>query len=378
MAPRKPRSKARPKAASVADHPHTPIPALSPSCTTFSDLPPEICGTICDLLPPQDLLQLCTLSRAFASESQRVIFRTVDLTGSRLTRKKQLATQVRSLSLELPRPEYFSISADATRLATALGKCSNLTKLFVQQCNGYWANAIQTYLITQARFRLTQFRNGYFRYNMLSQFWKAQRDIRVLSLLFLGDAPFPVDDEKLPNLIGLEVQCTESLPQSRPLQANSAGLSGCHPRTSSALQRFSATLTMLNLLNVDTDAPSPRVPLGNLTQLETFVLHTYKVKEFRDYDGAGGPVTYSLHWQDAPIEAFATSLIGRSRSLLKVEVGGFDLAECPKVLAPCEIADRKMMFEATCTLERSTIPGKLVMESGRGFNFSRAAKFWDI
>ncbi|KAJ7049998.1 hypothetical protein C8F01DRAFT_718854 [Mycena amicta] len=239
------------------------------SVATAPPLPPEICSLICDLLGREDLIRACTVSRLFRDQAQRLLFHTVDLTGykcaalmpwcSVVSRNAQLAGHIRALLLQLPSPQTFALTSDIAKLSRALAKCSEITELTIlSSCDisgevCYGGDSIQSWVISQASFRLTKFGNGFFRNTQLSRFWNAQRDIRVLSLMNLGagtSSPFPLRDDQLPNLIGLRVGSTFSLPEQRPLQR----IQLCRPSPAEALldlKRFSLTLTTLDLVEID-------------------------------------------------------------------------------------------------------------------------------
>ncbi|KAJ6493846.1 hypothetical protein DFH09DRAFT_1337921 [Mycena vulgaris] len=80
-------------------------------------------------------------------------------------------------------------------------------------------------------------------------FWTPQSEIRVLSLSTWNDA-FPCYDDQLPHLIGLEVGGVQSLPLDRKLQRIQLRFRRTPKNLEqlSVLNRYSATLTTLNLL----------------------------------------------------------------------------------------------------------------------------------
>ncbi|KAF7320501.1 hypothetical protein HMN09_00133600 [Mycena chlorophos] len=264
--------------------------ALDKQSSSRQALPPEICAVICELLEPDALSAVSTLTKAFRQEAQRVLFHTVDLTTAtgkdRLARwcgslsgRTRVGELVRVLVVELPPPPGASPSArlgsDTSLLATALRKCTNLTHFTVHHSrNDTTASGIPRewddrvllkWLTVDCAARFTVFRLGYpASAGPRKQFWDKQTDIRLLSLAYASSGPCPLRDEQLPSLVGLEVSAIETLPVSRALQRIQLNLTGntlastdsdwWSPSTRNWQLRipsrnaFSATLTMLNIV----------------------------------------------------------------------------------------------------------------------------------
>ncbi|KAJ7934895.1 hypothetical protein B0H13DRAFT_2481341 [Mycena leptocephala] len=296
-------------------------------------LPPEICAKICEDVGRKDLVTLCRTSRLFGDQAQRLIYRTVDLGHrtpralrswcSAVTHHSHLAERVHALSLGLPAD--LSFSSDAGKIARALSKCVNLKELAIHPDNygSFGAlyesrmSSIQGWIITKSPFRLTKFSNSYFKTSFIAQFWTPQSEIRVLAIPTCTN-DFPVYDDQLPNLIALEIGDVRALPVDRPLQRIQLRwgryVAGSLDQLS-ALGRYSATLTTLNLLQTSvtqristrqifetvarglpglrhlgitetgeyTKANSPIGALAKFTQLETFVIYCQTITGFHDY-----------------------------------------------------------------------------------------------
>nr|GAT46340.1 predicted protein [Mycena chlorophos] len=186
----------------------------------------------------------------------------IDLSGSRaylLTRwcssvasSPRVAAFIRVLTLELPGAAQFSLSSTAPKL------CSNIERMTICSSSATYLDrdsdgaAIQTWIIAKCPSRFSFFRNGYFRNSYLSAFWTAQSRIRFLSIpnLLIAD-PFPLHEEQLPALRGLETSWAHSLPTARPLERIQLRL---YPHSLevpelSPLHSFSGTLTRLNILS---------------------------------------------------------------------------------------------------------------------------------
>ncbi|KAJ7140967.1 hypothetical protein C8R44DRAFT_726662 [Mycena epipterygia] len=230
---------------------------------TLLQIPPEICAKICEDVERADLISLLTISRLFSAQARRFIYRMVDLRRCShralmssclaVTRHTQLAERVHSLLLDLPAD--LALSSDGPKIARALSKCVNLKELTIKNENDaifggvseYSARpSIQGWMITKGPFRLTKFANSYFRDSFLSQFWSAQSEIRILSIPTCET--FPCYDDQLPNLIAVDVGTALALPKARGLQRIQLRIrrSG-YLEQLSALSRYSATLTTLNL-----------------------------------------------------------------------------------------------------------------------------------
>ncbi|KAJ7699271.1 hypothetical protein B0H17DRAFT_1049319 [Mycena rosella] len=79
---------------------------------TLLQLPPEICAHVCADVERADLVTLCTISRVFRDQAQRLMYRAVDLQDCApqdlrswclaVTRHPQLAERVHKLILSFP------------------------------------------------------------------------------------------------------------------------------------------------------------------------------------------------------------------------------------------------------------------------------------
>ncbi|KAJ6515314.1 hypothetical protein C8R45DRAFT_1086533 [Mycena sanguinolenta] len=104
----------------------------------LSTLPPEICGITCDELEELggNLAPLCRTSRNFHSQTQRILYRSIDLQegGMRavklwartVTRHAHLAERIHALAL--PDMHLIDVS-DIPKIVHALKKCVNLKEL---------------------------------------------------------------------------------------------------------------------------------------------------------------------------------------------------------------------------------------------------------
>ncbi|KAJ7122014.1 hypothetical protein C8R43DRAFT_1136290 [Mycena crocata] len=371
---------------------------------TLLHLPPEICAIVCEDVDRADLVALCTISRLFRDQAQRIIYRTANLKQDNpqalkswclaVTRHPQLAERVHSLVLDLPYDLVFT--SDAPKLVKALSRCVNLKALNVQ---GPHSDVIQGWIISKSPFRLTKFANSYFRNSFLSEFWKAQSEIRVLSLPRCGDI-FPCYEDQLPNLTALEVDSLRALPRGRLLQRIQLDLrkdSGHALQKLPDLVRYSATLTTLNILQtwpqvlttlvtVQTiarnlpslvhlgmaedifDEPfdpftctSPISALVKLTRLETFILLSHHITAFHE------PALNGIYRLDTPdhLHAFGLALIIACPKLQQAVVGAH-------VFGPTH---EQHGAELTCTLRRAP-DSKICSKNGSGFDFDAVSMFW--
>ncbi|KAJ7031030.1 hypothetical protein C8F04DRAFT_711263 [Mycena alexandri] len=101
-----------------------------------------------------------------------------------VTRHPHLAQRVHALSLTIPETVKLQ-PADGTKIQRALTLCVNLKELkvtFEKSSNDSGPHSIHGWLINECPFRLTKFTNLYFNSAWISQFWKAQSELRVLSV----------------------------------------------------------------------------------------------------------------------------------------------------------------------------------------------------
>ncbi|KAJ6494515.1 hypothetical protein C8R45DRAFT_988286, partial [Mycena sanguinolenta] len=388
-------------------------------------LPPEICAKICEGVSPKDRVTLFRTSRLFGDQAQRLIYRTVDLSHCTpralrswclaVTRRSELAERVHALSLGLPGD--LSFSSDVAKIARALSRCVNLKELSVHHDHAgpfgapyeSQASSIQGWIITKCPFRLTKFSNSYFKTSFISQFWTPQSDIRVLSIPNCTQN-FPIYDDQLPHLIALEVGDVHSLPVDRALQRIQLRW-GRHAAGSmdqlSVLGRYSGTLTTLNLLQTATtpllstlricDKIARELPrllhlglteidkytkaadrfaedaplnvLAKFTQLQTFIIYSQKITEFRDL--VLGRV-YKL--DELPgLQAFGRAVMEACPTLCRVDVGARIFSRTDLEEWYSELPRR----ELSCTLTR-TAAGNIELECGTRFDFHAVAMFWSV
>ncbi|KAJ7368993.1 hypothetical protein DFH08DRAFT_947874 [Mycena albidolilacea] len=209
---------------------------------SFSTLPPEICGAICAEVKELrgNLAVLCTTSRNFCREAQRILYHSVDLQGREMratkswaravTQYTHLAERMHALTLQLPSIESLDVS-DIAKIVKVLSRCINLKELCgVPEC-----------MISACPFRLQKFENlAPFKGWWDDDFWKTQTEIRVLSLTYFP--PSLENQLPVPNLIALRIAVLHNLPE-RPLQRVETGF---HTDLT-PLARYSRTLTTLNL-----------------------------------------------------------------------------------------------------------------------------------
>ncbi|KAJ7893459.1 hypothetical protein B0H14DRAFT_2685023 [Mycena olivaceomarginata] len=220
---------------------------------SFSTLPPEICGAICAEVKElrSNLAVLCTTSRNFCHEAQRILYHSVDLQGREMratkswagavTQHTHLAERMHALTVQLPSIESLDVS-DIAKIVEALSRCINLKELRgVPEC-----------MISACPFRLEKFENlAPFKGWWDDDFWKTQTEIRVLSPLYFP--PSLENQMPVPNLIALRIVDLHTLPE-RPLQRVETGF---HTDLT-PLVRYSRTLTTLNSGASGILVPSPK------------------------------------------------------------------------------------------------------------------------
>ncbi|KAJ7192398.1 hypothetical protein GGX14DRAFT_480061 [Mycena pura] len=397
---------------------------------TTMNLPPEICAKICEELGQKDRVTLCRTSRLLGDQVQRLIYRTVDLrrcTAQALrswclavTRHSELAERVHVLSLGLPTD--LASSSDLGKIARALSRCLNVKELSIHpEDSGPFGDryesamsSIQGWLITKCPFRLTKFSHSYFKNAFLSEFWTPQSDIRVLAIPTCTEK-FPCYDDQLPNLIALEVGGVGSLPIGRALQRIQLRWSRYSAEELdelSALGRYSATLTMLNLVQtrmteqISTlqildrvvhglpgllhlgiteftelkalrqlkiadrfSEPSPLTALAKFTRLETFVFYTQTITGFEDFT-----LDHVYELDDhLNIQRFGLAIMEACPTLRRADVGARIFPDSPAGAS----YDYHPRQELTCTATRTSISGAVAFNYGTHFDFNAVAKFWD-
>ncbi|KAJ7050000.1 hypothetical protein C8F01DRAFT_718918 [Mycena amicta] len=395
---------------------------IDSTVATLLHLPPEICWLICDLVERKTLLQLSRVSRSFCDQAQRIIHHTVDLRSDpkalsswcrAVSRNPKLGGYLRRLTLSSA--QMSPDSDNAAKVARALQKCSNLKRLAVHTSLTipsylFAENATHTWVIDKGPFRLTHFSNTFFRNSFLHGFWNKQTEIQLLSLPLLvcgagGKDKFPCHDDQLPNLVALDVTSTTQLPTTpRPLERIQIQTNQHQyhvERDLSLLSRFSTTLTTLNLCEIavpsisstiaivaqavpnllhlgitekllldylkDNDVSgavqeSPRVALGRLRRLKTFVIYTYYIEILVD---ATNNRSYPLSDPKSVAELFMQI----SPHLEQVIVGGY----VERVLV-----GRRRRSEETCKLTRSETTGEVSVELGAGYDFAGVGRFWNV
>ncbi|KAJ7616275.1 hypothetical protein DFH06DRAFT_1483799 [Mycena polygramma] len=356
---------------------------------TTMKLPPEICAKICEDLGPKDRVTLCRTSRLFGDQAQRLIYRSVDLSHCSphamrswclaVTRRSQLAEHVHVLSLGLPTDLAFT--SDLDKIARALNKCRNLKELSIHPDNSgpfgdryeSQSSSIQGWLITKCPFRLSKFSTSYFKTSFLSQFWTPQSEIRILAIPMCTDQ-FPCHDDQLPNVIALEVGDVRALPVNRALQRiqlrwgrDSEGLAKL-----SALARYSATLTTLNLVETSVadrfSESSPLSALAKFTQLETFVIYCQTITGFEDL---ALDQVYDFGDDLLGVRAFGLAIMNACPTLRRVDVGARTFS------GMYEYQQWEKKQECACTLTRTTQDGDINVDSRTSFNFQAVAMFWN-
>ncbi|KAJ6622118.1 hypothetical protein B0H10DRAFT_2015317 [Mycena sp. CBHHK59/15] len=387
-------------------------------------LPPEICAKICEDVGPKDRVTLCRTSRLFGDQAQRLIYRTVDLSHCThrallswclaVTRHSQLAERVHALSLGLPGD--LSFSSDAGKIARALSRCLNLKELSIHHdTSGPFGaryesqlSSIQGWIITKCPFRLTKFSNSYFKNSFISQFWTPQSDIHILAIPNCTNN-FPGYDDQLPNLIALEVGDVRGLPVDRALQRIQlrwGRYTAGNLDQLSALSRYSATLTTLNLLQtavtqcistlqifekVARELPglfhfgiteideytkvadrfsedSPINVLAKFTQLKTFVIYCQNITGFYDFT-----LDRVYELDDLPsLGTFGLAIMKACPTLRRADVG----SRIFSATGPEDWYPRSRRQELACTLTR-TSNGKIELDYGTRFDFHAVAMFWN-
>ncbi|KAJ7849843.1 hypothetical protein B0H14DRAFT_2582321 [Mycena olivaceomarginata] len=162
---------------------------------SFSTLPPEICGSICHELKELggNLAPLCTTSRNFSREAERILYHSVDLRGR-----------------ELPAIESLEI-LDKAKIVEALRKCINLKEL----------RGAHGWMLSGFLFRLQKFEGPVpWEGGVGDDFWKTQTEICVLSLPYLPN--LPSFENQLPNVIALGTPTLDVLPTLTTLSVQGA------------------------------------------------------------------------------------------------------------------------------------------------------------
>ncbi|KAF7315980.1 hypothetical protein MIND_00115000 [Mycena indigotica] len=372
---------------------------------TLLHLPPEICALICSMVEFETLLKLCRVSHSFRNQTQRIVYRSVNL--QRCSRAKRM-TWFRSMSRNPQLGAYLHTLRippidleEGQRLAFVLKKCPHLNVLDFQGLNvnnGYSCDAIHTWVIDNMPFRLTHFTNSYFRSTFLTSFWKKQTGIKVLSLPLVSSADrlvFPCHDGQLPNLIGLEVPNTLMLPtNSRPLQR--IQLQGhLNARQTmfdlTVLARFSSTLTTLNLCLVAMPPfPStlhtiaqavpnltylgladkvfpwshqqfPRSELLALKRLKNLVILSHHTMVIND---ASNAQNYTFRDLRSMTQLFMDTCPSLEQTIIGRHGRVRDLAH-------------GQLLDRTCRMQRVKETKELVVEMQGDVDFDVVAKFWD-
>ncbi|KAF7290060.1 hypothetical protein HMN09_01311100 [Mycena chlorophos] len=234
-------------------------------------LPPELLFMICNEASSsrRTLAVLCRTSITFQTAAERILYRTVDLTGRQrplhaalswslaLLNHPHLAESVRSLSIQLPGFRSL-LPKDMDTITAGLVACVNLKVLHFLREDGRDASPSTDWVLHKCRFQLTEFASSYFTASDAKFFLGKQTELRFLSVSDAGD--LSLDAERwvkrppLPNLMGIKAPAeffTTAL--DRPLQRIETNL--YIYRLPLRLQAFSHTLTTLNLLDDPTIDP---------------------------------------------------------------------------------------------------------------------------
>ncbi|KAJ7368956.1 hypothetical protein DFH08DRAFT_947840 [Mycena albidolilacea] len=365
---------------------------------SFSALPPEIYGSICHELNElgSNLAPLCTISRNFSREAQRILYHSVDLRGREMcavmswaytiTEHTHLAERVHALVLQLPAIKSLDIS-DNAKIVKALRKWINLEEL----------RGAHGWMISGLPFRLQKFENlAPWEGGVEDDFWKTQTEIRVLSLPYLPN--LPSFENQLPNVIALGTPTLNVLP-ARPLQrVETAFLAN---GKFSPLAQYSQTLTTLSVRGASAYGPAsipdtltsiaasvpallhlsiidlqkwpvysgygtrPPTPIlrKGFRKLQTFVLHVRNVLCFMSPD-LGSPNSHSDNYDmaSAPnLERLGVDILKACPTLLRAAIGS-------------EVARGQ---EMRCVLTRANGGGAIQAEAVTALEFEALDMFWN-
>ncbi|KDR82352.1 hypothetical protein GALMADRAFT_220356 [Galerina marginata CBS 339.88] len=165
-------------------------------------IPPEICGIICQdpAIRYRDLHTFCSVSQAFRSEAERLLYITIRLRGTRcikafcttVARRPYLALRLKKLILYMP-PQMDLEADDLSRIMHAFSLSVNLKDLQIlkDDTRGIGdkpGDAVQRWILEGHRFRLRRFTNSYFQPQVLVDFLKNQPAIDTLVLKCKGNA----------------------------------------------------------------------------------------------------------------------------------------------------------------------------------------------
>ncbi|KAF8214181.1 hypothetical protein K438DRAFT_1803027 [Mycena galopus ATCC 62051] len=356
-------------------------------------LPPEICSTICDELEGSTgtLALLCRTSRDFCHQAQRFLYRSVDLRGRDMRAVKSwaravtlhahFAERVHSLALELPDIRDIDPETDTTKIVRALGRCVNLKELRIA---GDHESGDHGWIISNYPFRLEKFESLP---TLLTFFWKAQTQIRVLSLP--NSHHLPSFEDELLDVVAYGAASLQGFP-TRPLQRIETEFQWDF----SPLAQYSRTLTTLSIrvpagqwvqssltsLAVIADSVPALVHLGitelkkesasapsnaiipiqtmreRFQVLETFVLQVRNIKGFFGQT----PSPYNMAVAD-DVQALGVAIMNACPTLLRGAVG----------------AEVKLGEELTCVLTR-TSGGEIHAEAGTdSATLEALSMFWN-
>ncbi|KAF7338031.1 hypothetical protein MVEN_02027100 [Mycena venus] len=369
----------------------------------FSSIPPEICAIICsEVQDSRSLAILCRTSRLFYGEAQRLFYHSADLRGRSMrvvkkwaravTKHAHLAARVHALALQLPDTLKFDVS-DATTIGCALAKCLNLKELKISGDTTMYGSSscIHGWMINDCEFRLTKFDNQYFSDGWITDFWKKQTEIRVLSIP--DSTCLRNDTQLLPAVIAVGTKYLQNLPQRRALQR----IETTFHRDFSPLLQYKDTLTTLYLRRdwvdhtVDVEhtitaiaamlpvllhfgvfesrklarcpfvVRPPTTTLRRFIKLETFTLQVRNICRFTGLaNHLPTPESYDLA-VSGDVETLSYAIMKAFPTLWRVAIG----AEVVK--------DQ----ELTCILTK-TRAGEIHMEAGTTFDaFGPLSMFWN-
>ncbi|KAJ7368978.1 hypothetical protein DFH08DRAFT_37061 [Mycena albidolilacea] len=362
---------------------------------SFSTLPPEICGSVCHELKELggNLAPLCTTSRNFSREAQRILYHSVDLRGREMravtswaytiTEHTHLAERVHALVL--PAIESLDMS-DNAKFVKALRKCINLKEL----------RGAHGWMLSGFPFRLQKFENLVpWEGGVGDDFWKTQTEIRVLSLPYLPN--LPSFENQLPNVIALGTPTLDVLP-ARPLQRVETRF--LTSRDFSPLAQYSQTLTTLSvrgalasvqfsipdiltsiavsvpaLLHLSIiehrkmflpHSPDPPTPIfrKGFRKLKTFVLQVRNIERFWSTESDAPDSTDSNDYE--------------MNHLPDLERLGVDILKaCPTLLRAAIGSEVVRGQEMRCVLTRANGGGAIQAEAVTALEFEALDMFWN-
>lgn len=255
--------------------PYLPVSLTFPDGPVSMTIPIELWSSVFVYSSKRDLQQLCTVSRTFHREAERVLYREVSLYGAKLhlwaqrvSQRSDLAAHVRAVTLTISL--YHETSQDHLHtIHQALRALENLQELSLHGSpDGPHLNPSHVWILSNCSFQLKVFRNSLFDLSPLVWFLATQSGIQTWEQQIAIDFNFV--DDILPNLISVSAPSwlVAKLQSPRPIQEISFILSllgkDGELAAISTMGKYSKTLTHLRV---------ERMVSENSLLLEHFISH---------------------------------------------------------------------------------------------------------